>query len=271
VPIDAVALEALRRLVHTLGADRLVIIGATVPIVLIDLRQGVSGARTTRDIDALVRAASWAEFEALKQRLIAVGFRQGGGAPHRLRYGTAEIDLIPYSKALAPGDRLEWPGEDRAMTALGLEEAFESARPEPIADLLVPMVPVAASILLKFIAYHDRPYERARDLTDIIHCFEHYAELPDARRFEIGDVEVDRTAVAYEEAGAYLLGQEVASLARPESRSIIERLSATVQDEYARPIQQILVEEHRFSAADDRRRGLYRLFRVFSAGLGHPR
>ena len=267
MPIDPAALEALRLLLDTAGPDRVVVIGASVPAVLIDLRHGLTGGRTTRDIDAVVRATSWEEYEELKRRLLAAGFRQGR-APHGLEYGTAEIDLIPYSRALAPGDTLEWPSQDRAMSTLGFEEAFESARPEQVGDLVVPMASVAACVLLKFVAYNDRPPERIRDLIDIVHCFEHYGDEPDARRYEIGEVEVDATPVSYDEAGAHLLAQEVAALARRESLATVRGVLASIDDEYARPIQQILAEERRLLDDDDtRRRALYRLFRVFSARL----
>lgn len=266
MPIDPTALEALRLLLDTAGPDRVVVIGASVPIVLIDLRYGLTGGRTTRDIDAVVRATSWEEYEELKRRLFAAGLRQGR-VPHRLEYGTAEIDLIPYSRALAPDDTLEWPGQDRAMSTLGFEEAFESAHPEQVGDLVVPMVSLAACVLLKFVAYNDRPPERVRDLIDIVHCFELYASEPDARRYEIGEAEVDGTPVAYDEAGAYLLGQEVAALARPESLATVRSVLASIDDEFARSIQQILSEERRLPGDDTRRRVLYRLFRVFSARL----
>lgn len=266
MPIDPVALEALRLLLDIAGRERLVVIGASVPTVLIDLRQGLRGGRTTRDIDAVVRATSWEEFEELKRRLLAVGFSQRS-APHRLEYGTAEIDLIPYSRALAPDGTLEWPGEDRAMSTLGFEEAFESARAEQLGDLVVPMASVAGCVLLKFVAYNDRPPERVRDLIDIVHCFERYADEPDDRRYGIGEVEVDAAPVSYDEAGAYLLAQEVATLARPESLATVRSVLASINDEYARPIQQVLSEERRLLDGDTQRRALYRLFRVFFAGL----
>lgn len=266
MPIDPAALEALRLLLQVVGAERVVVIGATVPAVLIDLHHDLTGARTTHDVDVVVRAANWEEFEELKRRLVAVGFRQLG-TPHRLEYGTAEVDLIPYSRALAPGGKLEWPGEDRAMSTLGFEEAFESARPEQVGSLVIPMASVAGCILLKFVAYNDRPPERARDLIDIVHCLERYAEEPETRRYEIGEVEADASPVLYEEAGAYLLGQEVAALARPESLATVRRVLALIEDEYARPIHQVLTEERRLPDADTRRPELFRLFRVFSAGL----
>jgi len=237
MPIDPAALEALRLLLDIAGPDRVVVIGASVPIVLIDQRYGLAVGRTTRDVDVVVRATSWEEYEDLKRRLLAAGFRQAR-VPHRLEYGPAELDLIPYSRTLAPGDALEWPGQDRVMSTRGFEEA-----------------------------YNDRRAERVRDLIDIVHCFELYGSEPDPRRYEIGEPEVDGTPVSYDEAGAYLLGQEVAALARRGSLAPVRAVLASIDDEYAWSIQQILAEERRVVDNDTRRLELYRLFRVFSSRL----
>ena len=265
MPIDPAVVEALRLLLRVIGAQHFVVIGATVPTVLIDLRRGLSGGRTTRDVDAVFRVTTWKEFEGLKRRLAAVGFFQRG--VHRFGYDVAEIDLIPYGPALAPGGRLEWPGEDRAMSVLGLEEAFESAHPERIGDLVVPMTTVAGCVLLKFVAYSDRPLERARDLVDIVYCLERHAEEPETRRYYLGEVETDGRPVLYEEAGSYLLGQEVAHLAHPESLAVVRTILASIANESARPVQQILLEERRLFDADRRREEINRVFRVFSSGL----
>jgi predicted nucleotidyltransferase len=265
MPIDPTAVDALRLLLETAGRDRVVVIGATVPIVLIDMHHGLSAGRMTRDVDAVVLATNWEEYEALKRRLVAAGFRQAR-VPHRLEYGPAELDLIPYSRSLARGDALEWPEQDRVMSTLGFEEAFESVRPEQVGDLVVPMASVAACVLLKFVAYNDRPAERARDLVDIVHCFEFYGDEPDGRRYDIGEPEVDGAPVSYDEAGAYLLGREVAALAHEESLAIVRAVLASIDDEHSRAIQQILSEEGRRFDDGSRRGVLYRLFQVFSAG-----
>lgn len=267
MPVDPVALEALRRLMDLAGRERIVVIGATVPMVLIDLRQGLPGGRTTHDIDVALRAGTWEEFADITERMVAAGFRRRD-APHAFAYESAEIDVIPYNPALAPAGRLEWPGQDRAMSILGLEEAFASARDEPIGDVVVPMASVPGCVLLKCVAYRDRPPERARDLLDIMHCLEHYAEDPENRRYEVGEVDVDGRPVLYGEAGAYLLGQDVASLARPASLEVVRTVIDAIEDEYAEPIQQILCERNQLASAEDQRPRLFRMIRVFAVGLG---
>src|SRR2546430_16962744 len=114
MPIDPAALEALRLLLDIAGPDRVVVIGASVPIVLIDQRYGLAVGRTTRGVDVVVRGTGWEEYEDLKRRLLAAGFRQAR-EPHRLGYGPAQVDLIPDGRNLAPGHGLECTGQDRVL------------------------------------------------------------------------------------------------------------------------------------------------------------
>jgi predicted nucleotidyltransferase len=155
------------------------------------------------------------------------------------------------------------------MNICGLEEALECARDEEIAtDFTLPVVTIPGLVLTKTIAYMDRPEERARDLIDILYCFERYEAGPgESRRFDHAGTQVNDKPLTYEEAGAFLLGIEVAALAKPKSLAIVQRFHGTIFDEFARPISQILTEERRFVDSDGRRSVLYRLFQVFGTGL----
>lgn len=270
MPLDREAIRALGLLRDVAAAESrdLVVIGATVPLVLIDRRQGREGeGRLTRDVDAVIAAKTWAEFAELKRRLVAAGFREGE-EPHRLYLGTAEIDVIPYSPALAPGDRLEWPGTGLAMSTLGIPEALEHARLEPIDEnLALRLVPISGCVLLKLIAYSDRPAERVRDLTDVIHCFERYND-DGTRRFDVASGRsVDEVAIQYEEAGAYLLGTEVRAIASSGSLRVVRTVVDAVRDKDAGLVREALRGEARHLDRDERGQYLFRLFRVFSAGL----
>lgn len=154
------------------------------------------------------------------------------------------------------------------MNVCGLE-ALECARHEEIAaDLIVPVVTIPGLVLTKVIAYMDRPEERVRDLIDILYCFEHYETAPgQSRRFDHAGNQVNDTPITHEEAGAFLLGIEVAALAKPKSLAIVRRFVGMISDEFVRPISQILSEQKRRVDSDARRSVLYRLFRVFGAGV----
>ena len=85
-------------------------------------------------------------------------------------------------------------------------------------------------------------------------------------RFELFDVSVDSSPLQFEEAGAYLLGTDVAALAAPKTRGVIQEFLAGLTDEYSRPIGQVLTEEKR-TGNDERRAEVWRLFRVFRGGF----
>ncbi len=265
--IDQETIAALRILTQVVADEgrRIVLIGATVPQLLVDLR------RPTHDVNGLVTAASWADFDRIRGRLFKAGFRPGS-APRELRFGEAvRIDLIPYGAGLVQDDRLEWPGADRVMSTLGVEEAFQCAvNREIAAGLSLPVVPIPGLVLLKIVAYQDRPHERAKDLADVVYCFERYEEsLEGSRRFDVAGVAVEGQPVQFDEAGAYLLGTEVAKLARPKSLVVVRRFLDRFADEYAMPINQVLAEERRVGDNEGRGRRVLRLFRVFAGGVNN--
>lgn len=271
--MDPKAIEALRILsrVLTQYGLRFVLIGATVPQIVLDFREGPGpGSRETRDLDAVAEVHGWQDFARIRERLLQEGFRQGRVA-HELWFNEeVRMDLIPFGPELVKQDKLAWPDGDSVMTACGLEEALECARDQEIApNLSLPVVTIPGLVLTKVVAYLDRPEERARDLIDIVYCFEQYETAVGlSRRFDhsVG-VEVEGKPITFEEAGAFLLGMEVADLAKPNSLLLVRRFLEKISDEYARPIAQILAEEGRLLDSEERRRVLYRLFRVFGAGL----
>lgn len=264
--------EALRLLSRVLLAEgrRFALIGAMVPQLVLDFRQGSrSGSRETRDVDAVAEVASWNDFTDLCQSLQREGF-QPGRVGHEFLFGDeVRIDLIPFGPTLVENNKLSWPYGDSVMTACGFEEALECACDQEVApDLTLPVVSIPGLILTKIVAHMDRPAERARDLIDILYCFEHYEQnLGESRRFDYAAAEVEDKALTYEEAGAYLLGMEVGALAKHGSLNIVRRFLDSIRDEFAPAISQILSEEKRLVDSDARRGALHRLFQVFGAGL----
>jgi predicted nucleotidyltransferase len=268
--MESKAVEALRILsrVLTLEGRRFVLIGATVPQIVLDFRES-PGSRETRDVDAVAEVASWEDFARIRERLLQEGFRSGQVAHELWLNDEVRIDLIPFGPSLVEEEKLSWPYGDSVMTACGLEEALECARDHDVApNLRLPVVTIPGLVLTKVVAYMDRPEERVRDLIDILYCFEHYeATGGQSRRFDHAATEVDGKAVTFEEAGAFLLGMEVAVLAKPKSVEIVRRFLSTIPDGFARPVSQILSEEKRLADSEKRRSVLYRLFRVFGAGV----
>ena len=259
-PEDVRTLETLSSVLRGDGWT-FVVIGAAVPWILATRSTGLRG---TRDIDIVVNTTNWADFERAGSRLRDAGFTRRHLHEFTSPHGT-RIDLLPYGQGLVQGDTIAWP-DGVTMSALGLAEAFESAVERPItAALSVHVATEAAFALLKVVAYMDRPTARSKDLGDLIDAFSRYEEESD-RRFELFDVSVDGAPLQFEEAGAYLLGADVAALAAAKTRDVIHTFLAGLNDEYSRPIGQVLTEEKR-TGSDERRAEVWRLFRVFGAGF----
>jgi predicted nucleotidyltransferase len=250
--------EALRVLSRVLTEEqrKFVLIGATVPQIVLDFRETSGfGSRETRDLDVVAEAASWEDFAHIRERLLQEGFRAGQVA-HELWFDDeVRIDLIPFGPALVEENKLAWPYGDSVMTACGFAEALDCARPEQITpDFTVLVVTIPGLVLTKVIAYMDRPEERARDLIDILYCFDRYETTGrESRRFDRAGTEVDGEAVTFEEAGAFLLGIDVAALAKPKSLEIVRRFFSTIPDGFARPVSQIVSEEKRLVDSEKRR------------------
>ena len=263
--LDQKALSALRIVSSLLAEDRhrFVLIGATVPQLLLDLAEDRRPmSRPTRDIDATVEVANWPDFERIVARLREKGF-QPSRTPHRLTFaGEVSLDLLPYGAGIIDDNQIPWRDTEKMMSAIGLEEAFQNAASVKIAPgLSVLVATIPSLVLLKIAAYTDRPQERARDLVDMVYCFAHY-DAEQNRRFELAGQLVDGAALTYEESGAYLLGRDVARVAKPVSLVRVKEFVGRFESEYSEPIGQLLREEKRLEAPQ-RRTFLFRLFRVF--------
>src|SRR5207245_10090298 len=190
--------------------------------------------------DAVVRAPTWEAFERLAERLKALGFARAE-AHHFVSPQGAEVDLVPYGEGVITDDMIMWPN-GMVMSALGLEEAFAAAVEREIApELRVRVVTAPALVILKIVAYQDRPHERSKDLADLVDAFERYEE-DDGRRFELVGATVDDAPIAFDEAGAYRLGVDAARLACSKSIADNRALHKMFHAAYAVPVTAMIAE-----------------------------
>jgi predicted nucleotidyltransferase len=114
------------------------------------------------------------------------------------------VDLLPFSRALAPNGRLELsPGV--TLNVAGFEALVPSAIVVSITpDLTVPVARLPLYVLLKIVAYADR--REPKDLASVLHCLRHYREDDDARY----GLEHEGDLVPFEFTSACLLGLDAA-------------------------------------------------------------
>jgi predicted nucleotidyltransferase len=218
-PVDVGAIIDLERIARAQDIPMMVI-GAAARLLLLDWKHRLPVRRTTKDWDFGVRMKSWTQYKHLQNELTHSGapFR-GTGAEHRFvhRSGTV-VDLVPFGEIEAPKGTIQWPDSRAVMTVTGFREADEHAiRIELAPGVHVRVVTIPTLVILKLVAYRDRG--RTDDLVDVLFILENYSQYELENR--IFDELTDQLAsgeLPFEQAGAFLLGRDVAAQCSPSNR-----------------------------------------------------
>src|SRR5271165_3960623 len=109
--------------------------GATARDLILVNVHGLRPGRATRDIDFGIAVESWAQFELLKDRLLATSEFSASRAQQRLIFAESNegismpVDLIPFRGVASAQGTIVWPpGRDIVMNVAGFEEALASSR-----------------------------------------------------------------------------------------------------------------------------------------------
>jgi predicted nucleotidyltransferase len=182
---------------------------------------GLRPGRATRDIDFGIAVESWAQFELLKEGLLATNDFSASRAQQRLTFTESNegisipVDLIPFRGVASADGTIAWPpGRDIVMNVAGFEEALTSSVLIEIeANLTVHVASVAGLTLLKLAAWVDRGRESNKDAADLYRLLTSYADAGNTDR--LYDTELDLLEAAGFDmrlAGAELLGRDVAAI-----------------------------------------------------------
>ena len=179
-PFIASVLRAVHTAAQVLELEFFVA-GALARDIWLDYIHRVPGARLTRDIDVGIHVASWKEFEALRERLIAdAGLVPDAHRLHRLRMPPANVplDIVPFGGVEDRGRRIAWPPDGATvMSLMGFAEAFRAA---PLLEL-APQLPVrvaglAGLAVLKLFSWSERGQETDRDAVDFWMILRNYGD-----------------------------------------------------------------------------------------------
>lgn len=194
--------------------------------VLVNLWRMHAG-RATADVDFAFSVRDWAQFDQLRDALIAT--EHFAGVTHqqqRLLYRDPErgflipVDLVPFHGVARADQKIAWPPEgDFVMNVAGFEEALASALSiEVESNLVVRVTSIPGLLILKLIAWLDRSVTSNKDAADIFTLLKSYAfagnedQLYDEKPELLEAVGYDLTL-----AGAHLLGRDAARLIRGEA------------------------------------------------------
>jgi len=259
-PLDTTLLETLTALIDGLehAGVHYCLIGALVPELLLK----TPPPRRTNDADAVVQVETLDDFERVKSvlELKHYGFTRTPG-PFRLERGAGKVDVLPYSKTLAPGGLLRIP-PSTPYNMLGFDKVHHAqTRVTVDGGRTVRLVTIPLYVLLKIVAYSDR--REPRDPAGVLHCLLYYEE--DSHR--LYGVEHEGALIDFDVAGAHLLGLDGRELVDPPLAAAIGPILAALSDPES-PVGFQTVREYRGGTYSDRFRSqTARLFAAYRSGL----
>jgi len=200
-----------------LASHRSVLIGALA------IQCHVPMPRVTADVDIAMVASG----ASPTQSLAAAGWTQDSHVVHRWRHQGAMLDVIQVSEEDLLAGVVDLDGG--ALSVVGFDLAFSEGnviRVTPVTEVRVP--PLSVLMLLKMIAWMDRPYERAKDLGDIAHIWDN--ALNDDERWAESSpwLEAD---LDYDDQGAFFVGWKLGQVAGPGHVHWAKRFLDEVRDE----------------------------------------
>ncbi len=273
--LDREDLALLRDLLDVLGerGNPCFLVGAGARILALDVRFGVTGARATFDWDFAVQAESWKEWSALRDALCLRTFRPTA-AQHRLVHERGgQLDLVPFGELETETGEIVWPDDSRMSVRDFEEAARHCVEIEVERGLRVQVASLPSLALLKLHAYTERRRRGVvKDIQDFDWILRHY-DFPSEHVLRIHDELADvliASGTEYSEAGAMLLGTDVARFHSTETVEPLRLLLGELGDAYSRSVEDMLLaagrggDEH--SRNETRRQTLAR-GRAFLHGL----
>lgn len=213
------------------------IVGATARDIILEYVHNAGISRATKDIDFGAAVESWAQYEQLKNALIAAkNFRADGKIEQWLWFGQGidamKIDLVPYGGLESPAGTVVFPPTEFAMNNNGFVEAYKDALTVKITDdFRIRIVSLPGLAVLKFIAYDDRPFERQTDLQDIYFLMKNYLEAGNEERLYGDDNLLKDENFDLRFVGAKLLGRDMTKLLTKQTQAIVlKHLSENEQE-----------------------------------------
>lgn len=202
------------------------LIGAIAKDIWVSGVYAVSLGRITTDLDIAVLIDSEDKYADLKDKLINTGkFTPLKNSPYTLLYeGRIQLDMLPFG-----GLNFEDINFSNTITLSASTNGFAEVYKNALAQFEIQGGKFAVStlpgiVLLKLIAYDDRPEHRQKDLYDIGNIIKAYHRIADELLFEekyIDLLELDSPI----KAASQLLGRQLAPIVK-SSKALTDRINA---------------------------------------------
>lgn len=205
------------------------VVGATARDILLNHCHAIWSHRATRDLDIGVEVAGWTEFQQLTEALIQTGRFVPTREVHRLSYDGFPVDIVPYGGVSDDAQTISWPPDHQVlMNIMGFQEAYADGvtvilSEDPPLEIKVPSIPGMA--LMKLISWNDSFPSRPKDAEDLLFLMNHYAEAGNEDRlFDVEKEILQQEGFDLTLAGIRLLGRDMAVMANPATRDVIQAI-----------------------------------------------
>jgi len=140
------------------------------------LKKGKKPSRGTKDIDFAIMVSSMAEYDEVIELLLKEGFNKvkPPWTIYHTEYNVA-VDLLPFGQ-IEENDTVSFNERYSDLHVLGFQEVLENANEIQVENKIARVPPLPGMIILKLVAWSDRPEERDNDLSDILKIIEAYFE-----------------------------------------------------------------------------------------------
>ena len=211
-------LYALERGLDKFGID-FYLVGAVARNVWMTGINNIAPRRTTGDIDFAVLINDNGVYEALKTYLIITeGFQPYKGNEYVLIWKeNLEVDLLPFG-AIDDGDT-KFTSNGLGLTSISLQGFTEIYNDGlPTLDLegkhQFKFCTLPGIVLLKLIAWDDRPESRRDDIKDISDILNHFFDMNDNEIFENHHDLFEKEEASLKHIAARVMGREMSKIAK---------------------------------------------------------
>jgi predicted nucleotidyltransferase len=220
-------LYALQRGLEKFGID-FYLVGAVARNVWMTGINNIAPRRTTGDIDFAVLINDKGVYEALKTYLIITeGFQPYKGNEYVLIWKeNLEVDLLPFG-AIDDEDA-KFNSNGLGSTSISLQGFSEIYNDElPTLDLegkhQFKFCTLPGIVLLKLIAWDDRPESRRDDIKDISDILNHFFDMNDNEIFENHHDLFEKEEASLKHIAARVMGREMSKIAK-KNKSLFSRI-----------------------------------------------
>lgn len=194
------------------------------------LKEGVKPSRGTKDIDFAVMVSSFHDYDKIKDDLIVKGFNPVKN-PFTLFHPeyNAAIDLLPFGQ-IEENDTVNFEQRETIMNVLGFKETLAEPSVVLLNDVLtVEVPPLHGMVVLKLIAWSDRPEIRGSDLEDIFRIVKHYYDVVGESIFDEYSDLLDSDPFDEKLIAARVMGRRISPILK-RSAKLRDRVMSVLQE-----------------------------------------